>query len=330
MYGKSCSHRRVAEKGGDVVAKLMEVIEKIPNFKKGTVTLKLLDTTFSQLTRKIGSQSGKLFQTVETRDMLSKEVLQSLNAYQLALKERLILWQQAYNTYIDSIKSKITDATHFNYTFTSLVDYTSKYVVNKTLADYYLLTEFVNAEKELYEFGHYWGKNHMINLLSQMKEWSKTRWYGSSVGEVGVEYETGRGFRWTIKEKAGFIVKTQDGGDTTSHDKCWLYISGFQDMKIGETRTVTVEAYLRRTQFDGPVMHIYQYGYIDITKISLGKNGNVDDGYYSFKAYHKDLNDGVRSAPRVTKWTGVGSPYFDIKNPTLQIIKALNLNVRGN
>lgn len=310
------------------MAKLMEVIEKSPNFKKGTVSMKLLDTTFSQLTRKIGSQAGVDYKTVTKGQMLSKELLQSLNRDQLTLKEKLLKWQQAYNTYIDSIKSIITDATHFDYTFTSLVDYTSKYVANKTLADYYLLTEFVNAEKELYEFGHYWGRNHMLNLLSQMKEWSKTRWYCSCVNEVGVEYETARGFYWTIKEKAGLIVKTQDGGDTTSHDKCWLYVSGLNNMKIGETKTIKVEARRRVGGSDGTV--IYQYGYLDITKNNLMNAEGIIEGYYTFKAYHKGLYDGVRSAPRVTKWTGVGSPYFDIKNPTLQIIKALNLNVGGN
>lgn len=307
------------------MAKLMEVIEKSPNFKKGTVSMKLLDTTFSQLTRKIGSQAGVNYKTVRSGQMLSKELLQSLNRDQLALKDKLLKWQQAYNTYIDSIKSIITDATHFDYTFTSLVDYTSKYVANKTLADYYLLTEFVNAEKELYEFGHYWGRNHMINLLSQMKEWSKTRWYGSCVGEVAVEYETlGNGRKWEVKKKDGLNVKTGSGEDTQfGGDKCWLYISGLQAIKIGETRTVEVST--------DEYNENYSYGYISITRNSLtNPESEIDDGYFIFKAWHKGLADGVRSAPRVTKWTGVGSPYFDIKNPTLQIIKALNLNVGGN
>ena len=310
------------------MAKLMEVIEKSPNFKKGTVSMKLLDTTFSQLTRKIGSQPGKLFQTVETGDMLSKEVLQSLNAYQLALKERLILWQQAYNTYIDSIKSKITDATHFNYTFTSLVDYTSKYVANKTLADYYLLTEFVNAEKELYEFGHYWGKNHMINLLSQMKEWSKTRWYGSCVGEVAVEYETFHNYHgWKILETADLEVKINKQPDD-SHDKCWLYVSELQKIKINETKIIKIQCFDRRGNSNNSTG--VGYGYLQITRKSLNVTFDItDDGYFEFKAWGEHI-DKVRSAPRATKWTGIGSPYFDIAKPTLQIMKNINLNIRSN
>ena len=300
------------------MAKLMEVIEKIPDFKKGTVTLKLLDTTFSQLTRKIGSQPGKLFQTVETGDMLSKEVLQSLNAYQLALKEKLLEWKMFYDTEVAAKQAKGIEIGDFNYTFTSVIDYTSKYEANKTLADYYLLTEFVNAEKELYEFGHYWAKNHMLNLLSQAKEWSKDKVYGSCVGEVGVEYETAStGTRWTITEKDGLDVKTNSGGDTHRHDKCWLYVSNLQSMKVGESKTVSVKADTR-PDYSG-------YGYLKITRKSLGDVEGTDDGYFIFEAWHRGLADGVRSAPRVTQWTGVGSSYFDIKNPTLKIIRGLVL-----
>lgn len=299
------------------MAKLMEIIEKNPDFKKGVVSMRLLDTTFSQLTRKIG-QLRKTYNAVEKGDMLSKEVLQSLNADQFALKEMLILWQQDYNNYIDSIKSKITTAEKFNYTFTSLVDYTSKYEANKTLADYYLLTEFVNAEKELYEFGHYWGREHMRELLFKMKEWSKRKNYGSCVGEVGVEYETtSTATNWKITEKAGLIVKTDSGGDTHRHDKVWLYISGLQDMKIGESRTVSV--YASNSSYSG-------FGYIKITRNSLNTYFQLnDDGYFTFEAWDRGLYDGVRSSPRVTKWTEIGSPHFDIEKPTLKKIKALKL-----
>lgn len=305
------------------MAKLMEVIEKSPNFKKGTVSMKLLDTTFSQLTRKIGSQHGADYKTVRSGQMLSKELLQSLNRDQLALKDKLLKWQQAYNTYIDSIKLIITDATHFNYTFTSLVDYTSKYVANKTLADYYLLTEFVNAEKELYEFGHYWGRNHMLNLLSQMKEWSKKRWYGSSVEEIAVEYETSlTSTKWSIVDNAGLNVKLPE--DTT-HDKMWVYVSNLKSMGIGETKIVKVKAV--HPQNNGGSIG---YGFLEIKRNSLENLGSINDGYYSVRAWHEGLRDGVRTQPHVTKWTGVGSPYFDIAKPTLQIIKKVNLSVRTN
>lgn len=302
------------------MAKLMEVIEKSPNFKKGTVSMKLLDTTFSQLTRKIGSQAGVNYKTVRAGQMLSKELLQSLNRDQLTLKEKLLKWQQAYNTYIDSIKSIITDATHFDYTFTSLVDYTSKYIVNKTLADYYLLTEFVNAEKELYEFGHYWGRNHMINLLSQMKEWSKTRWYGSCVGEVGVEYETYMRSSWAVTESAGFSIRNDLEGHS-KHDKCYIFVTGLQSMSIGETRLIKIEAVSEYND-------VTSYGYLEITRNSLNTDLN-DDGYFSFRAWEEGM-DKVRSAPRVTQWSGVGSPHFDISKPTLQLIKKVNLSVRTN
>lgn len=297
------------------MAKLMEIIEKNPDFKKGTVSMRMLDTTFSQLTRKIGSQAGVNYKTAAKGQMLSKELLQSLNRDQLALKEKLLKWQQAYNAYIDSIKSKITEATHFDYVFTSLIDYTSKYVPNKTLADYYLFAEFVNAEKELYEFGHYWGREHMRDLLFKMKEWSKRKNYGSCVGEVAVEFETrSTSTNWTISQKEGLIVRTDSGGDTHRHDKVWLYISGLQDMKIEERRVVRV-----RADTGGN-------GYLVIARNSLHASAGLnDDGYFTFTPGHTGLADGVRSWPRVTKWTEIGSPYFDIEKPTLPLIKKIKL-----
>ena len=40
------------------MSKLMEIIEKTPNFKKGIATLKFLDTSFTMLSRKIGSRGN--------------------------------------------------------------------------------------------------------------------------------------------------------------------------------------------------------------------------------------------------------------------------------
>lgn len=124
------------------MAKLMEIIEKIPNFRDGTVSMKMLDTTFSQLTRKIGTEVEADYKTATTGQILSKELLQSLNKDQIALKDRLEAWKQAYNVYIDSIKSIITEAVNFNYNFSSAVDYTSKYEAGKTLADYYCACQY--------------------------------------------------------------------------------------------------------------------------------------------------------------------------------------------
>lgn len=292
------------------MAKLMEVIEKNPNFKTGTASLKLLDTTFTQLTRKIGGNSGANFKTAKAGDILSKEILTSLNQEQLLLKDKVILWQNAYNNWIDSIKSKVTTAEHFNYTFSSLIDYSSKYIPGTTLADYYLLTEFINAEKELYEFGHYWGKNHMLDLLFKMKEWSKTQVYGSSVQEIGAEYEVfSEASHWYISDNAGLNVWTNLGGGT--HDKCWYYVSDLQKIKVGETKVIkgTVSSYSRPGEI-----------YLQITRNSLNNDSN-DDGYYTFSAWGKYI-DKVRTWPTVTKWTNTGSPHFDNDNPTLPWLKS--------
>lgn len=305
------------------MSKLMEIIEKSPDFEKGTATLRFLDTTFSQLTRKIGSKTGADFKTAKAKDTLSKELLISLNKEQLLLKDKLILWQQSYNAWINSIKGKITGATNFGYNFTSLIDYSSKYIVNKTLADYYLLTEVINAEKELYEFGHYWGRNHMISIQNQMKEWSKNKLYGSCVDTIELEYEVGSSGFWELQDTAG-LNAVLDGYNR--HDKRWLYISGLEKIKIGETKTIKMKA--TAGAYNGKA---YALCYFSIKKNTL--NSNYNDGYFALNAWGTSHGGGdwempiyyfdkVRTWPRVKKWTGKSSPHFDTDNISLAWIKS--------
>jgi hypothetical protein len=301
------------------VSKLMEIIEKTPNFKKGIATLKFLDTSFTMLSRKIGSRGGSNFETAKMGDMLSKELLVSLNSKQLYLKSRLIIWLNNYNTWLNSIKNKIPEINNFEYNFSSLIDYSSKYVANKTLADYYLLAEVINAEKELYEFGHYWGRNHMLNTLNKMKEWSKYKVYGSSVATIGVEYETRRSTPWQIIDNAGLTVSL---ANNDRHDKKWVYISGMSNMGLGETRTVKI--YMRLEWISGgggsgdsETSHLLEgYAYFSITRNRL--NSIYDDGYYTYTAWMSGaLADSVRSWPTVTSWTGKSSPHFETSDVTL-------------
>ena len=85
-------------------------------------------------------------------------------------------------------------------------------------------------------------------------------------------------------------------------------------MKIGESRTVKVNA------------DTGGFGAITITRNSLNCDSQLnDDGYFTFNPWHSGLADGVRSWPRVTKWTDEGSPHFDIPKPTLPIIKKVKL-----
>ncbi len=305
------------------MSKLMEIIEKSPDFEKGTATLRFLDTTFSQLTRKIGSKTGADFKIAKARDTLSKELLISLNKEQLLLKDKLILWQQSYNAWINSIKRKITGATNFEYNFTSLIDYSSKYVVNKTLADYYLLTEVINAEKELYEFGHYWGRNHMINIQNQMKEWSKTKLYGSCVDTIELEYEVRHSGFWELQDTSG-LNAVLDGYNR--HDKRWLSISGLEKIKIGETKTIRIKA--TSGTYDGKV---HALCYFSIKRNTL--NSNYDDGYFVLNAWGTSHGgddwempiyyfDKVRTWPRVKKWTGKSSLHFDTDNISLTWMKS--------
>lgn len=315
------------------MAKLMEVIEKNPNFKTGTTSLKLLDTTFTQLTRKIGSNPEANFKTVKSGDILSKEILTSLNQEQLLLKDKLILWQNTYNNWIDSIKNKITTAEHFDYIFSSLIDYSSKYIPGTTLADYYLLTEFINAEKELYEFGHYWGKNHMLDLLSKMKEWSKNKNYGSCVGEIYCQYEirNGENYNWYLKTNTHDLkVKLEHEGGRV--DFCDLTVSDVNKIPVGETATVIARCDWR----------YYDYGsmwaecIMRITRQPLGVE--KDDGKIIYSAEgtgnsvgihqgdgrwdHVSAFDHIRKPINIISRSGIGSPHFDIENPSLLDMKA--------
>lgn len=296
------------------MAKLMEIIEKIPNFRDGTVSMKMLDTTFSQLTRKIGTEVGADYKAATTGQILSKELLQSLNKDQIVLKNRLEAWKQAYNVYIDSIKSIITEAVNFNYDFSSAIDYTNKYESGKTLADYYLLTEVVNAEKELYEFINYWGKNHMTDLLNKMKEWSKTRTYSSCVKKIKVHYNGGGNRRFYCDNTAGLDVKVDYNGV--------CYITGLENMRIGETRIVKFVGV-----FESPNNKLYCDYELTINKNTLGNTGLFDDGYYTFSFKGSGSTNLVpASGPYISEWSGISSPHFDI-DLKLNNLKKLNLNI---
>lgn len=294
------------------MGKLMEIIEKNPDFKNGTTSFKFLDTSFTQLTRKIGSNPGANFKTTQSGDILSKELLVSLNQEQLSLKDKLLSWKDTYNEWINSKKTKVSTLSNFEYEFSSLIDYTTKYIPGTTLADYYLLTEFVNAEKELYEFGHYWGKNHMLENLRLIKEWSKTQVYGSCVKKVYMIWDINFGStrQWRILDN-GQISDLEVTLNVNPNDKGHLYVGGLQNIKVGETRSIITQT--TRTNYEGYVSG----GELRITRNSLGTD--FDDGYFTFTPIPTGLD--IELWPRVEEWTGKHSPHFDNDNPTLPWIK---------
>lgn len=308
------------------MAKLMEIIEKNPNFEKGTVTLKLLDTNFTQLTRKIGNDpTNYYYLNAKPETMLSKQLLMSLNQDQLKMLVLLNRWLNAVNNQIDIYNKTMKNLSHFAYNFTSLIDYSSKYVPNQTLADYYLLTEFVNAEKEMYEFGRFWGAKHIYETGQKMKEWSKNRDYGSCVDSIYCLYEIrdGHSYKWKLHQNTHNLgVKMENRGRS---DFCYLTVSGVDKIPLGETATV-----IARCDWE-----YYDYGHMwahCIMKITRNKLGvSVDDGKITFKAYgdgnevhrYENYGDGnssswwvsafdhVRDPARITARTGKGSPHFD-------------------
>lgn len=297
------------------MGKLMEIIEKNPDFKNGTSSFKFLDTSFTQLTRKIGSNLEANFKTAKAGDILSKELLVSLNQEQLLLKDKLLLWKDAYNKWINSKKNKVNTLNNFEYEFTSLVDYSNKYIPGTTLADYYFLSEFVNAEKELYEFGHYWGKNHMLENLRLIKEWSKKQVYGSCVKKIYMIWDINNGDirQWQLKDN-GQINDLDINLFSNPNDKGHLYVSSLQNIKNGETRTIVVQTGVRTSDSN--------WGWADSGELIITRNPlNIenDDGYFTFTA--RGIRLDIELWPRVEEWTGKHSPHFDNDNPTLPWIK---------
>ena len=308
------------------MAKLMEIIEKNPNFEKGTVTLKLLDTNFTQLTRKIGNNPTNYhYLNAKPETMLSKQLLMSLNQDQLKMLVLLNRWLNAVNNQIDIYNKTMKNLSHFVYNFTSLIDYSSKYVPNQTLADYYLLTEFVNAEKEMYEFGRFWGAKHIYETGQKMKEWSKNRDYGSCVGSIYCLYEirNGYGYKWFLKTNTHNLdVKIENRG---RDDFCYMTVSGIDKIPLGETATVIARC--DWTYYEHGAM--WAHCVMKITRNRLGVG--IDDGRITFNAYgegnHKEWYeswgdgngtdnyvtafDHIRDGPRITARSGKGSPHFD-------------------
>lgn len=304
------------------MAKLMEIINKNQNLKNGTITLKFLDTSFTQLTRKLGSLLGANFKTLEANDILSKEALVSLNQEQLLFKPKLLKWKDSYNAYLEILRQKgISGLTDFEYNFSSLIDYSSKYEQGKTLVDYYLLQEIVNAEKEMYEFGHFWGRNHIKQNASVMKEWSKKRNYGSTVGMVQTNFELRNDttVQSVTGNTYGITVNTEHYG---RGDFVYLQVSNLSKIPPGTSSTIKLGCRVLKKKST----YYYANCYLKITRNLLGDSLN-DDGYFSFKAWgngdsynegsHDDgyitvtAFDKVREQPKIKTYTGNGSPYFD-------------------
>jgi len=319
------------------MAKLMEIINKNQNLKNGTITLKFLDTTFTQLTRKLGSLPGANFKTLKANDILSKEALVSLNQEQLLFKPKLLKWKDLYNAYLEILRQKgIPGLIDFEYNFSSLIDYSSKYEPLKTLVDYYMLQEIVNAEKEIYEFGHFWGRNHIKQTANKLKEWSKKRNYGSTVGMVQTNFELRNDT--TVQSITGntynITVKTEHFG---RGDFVYLQVSNLNKIPVGQSMTIHLRCRVLKRKSTashddgGGTSYWYYYAncYLKITRNLLGSLSN-DDGYFTFEAWGNgdryyvsgDHGDGdyvyafdkVREQPAIKNYTENGSPYFDTDN----------------
>lgn len=319
------------------MAKLMEIIDKKQDLKNGTVSLKFLDTTFTQLTRKIGTAAEIDYKNLRTGDMFSKETIQSLNREQLSFAPRLRRWQEELNKYLEVLRKKgIDNLKDFEYTFTSLVDYSSKYIPDKTLADYYLLQEMVNAEKEIYEFGHYWGRSNIMQNAQVLQEWSKKRNYGSTVGMVRTNYELRRSTDVLSIEGNiyGIAIKIEHYG---RGDFIYLEVSDLKKIPTGENCTIKLNLRVDSPQHhthDGYRDWAWARAYLKITRNRLGNKIGGDDGYYTFSAWgegeyfsygpHDNPSwfyawDKVREYPSIKIYTGKPSTHFQEKLENLSL-----------
>mgnify|MGYP000356199474 FL=1 len=292
----------------------MEIIDKSPDFKNGTCSFKFLDTTFNQLTRKIGSKEGASFTTAKARDILSKELLQTLNTKQIVLKDKVLKWQDEINKWVTNKNTnKNINANLMNYIFTSVVDYTSKYIPGETLADYYLLSEVVSAEKELYEFTSYYTTQYIIYLQNILKEWSKDKLYFSCIKKVyGTVYFNFDIEEWKLTDAAGLVTTTEGGGKART-----IRVSGFENMKLGEHKRVTYYAYYSTSS--NPQVIYKGYVYFNIKRTALGSQ--KDDGKFDFwlSSWAGKGLVSHYSEMKVEEYTGKHSPHFDAEPKDLNI-----------
>lgn len=289
------------------MSKLMEIIEKTPDFKKGTCSMTLLDTNFFQLTRNIGSKTGHTIFNAVDGDILSKEMLRSLNQKQLNFIPRFENFvNNKYNSWINSTKKTIPNLENFNLVFTSLRDYSSKYIPGETQADYYLLSEVVGAEKELYETLHYWLPKHYNKNRMNMAEWSKNRPYGSNVSTMkSDELETQnftpiQSVRISENNYPALQIRI-----THNNDKVTLHCDNPHIIPLGATaRIVATIAYHNYPEF--PLR-----GFFRIIRHRLGVA--PDDGYFhKFECYAVDgyWYEKVNRVSTIEKYLGVTSPHF--------------------
>lgn len=301
------------------MSKLMEIIEKVPNFKKGTCSITLLDTNFFQLTRNIGSKTGHTVFNAVNGDVLSKEMLVSLNKTQLDFKPRIENLVNQYNAWIDSKKKIISTLENFNLIFTSLRDYSNKIVVGDTQADYYLLSEIIGAEKELYETLHFWLANHYEKNKSKLAEWSKSRPYGSNVSGLitpmlNHTYSRIERINVTCSNPAIQISAAQDGRYTA-----YAIISNPEIIPVGESVTITVTAV---SNLDASSR--FNKGTYRLTRNRL--NSAIDDGYFSNMQvlnYEENYNNigGIQGTGRVTDIRNIISPHFKTDKCSFSWIK---------
>lgn len=302
----------------------MEITEFKKKLKTGRASIKLLDTGFSQLTRKITSSTGANYTTVGEGDSLSKEAIVSLNTAQLSLKTRYENLFSAYNSWINGKISKIPALDTFDYEFSAIEDYSSGYEAGITSADYYILTSIVNAEKELYEAGNYWFLNNLKANIEDIKEWSKTQMYGSCVeSAISKEFESDTSLVWEITSSPSGSVGMSIYPDTDQHDKKYIKFTNLTSLSVGETASGTIRG--EKTVEAGETgsgnskyFTWYATASWSVSRVAMFTGDTEGKIVFGSHTFDGNADDSINGSAYVSEYTGVTSPYFDTDSPSFE------------
>lgn len=169
------------------MGKIMQVISKNTDFKKGAVNLELYQTGFQELTKVVGSVEGQTLENAQTNTVVGYQFFQDLNNKQLDVRNYIDnKFKIEYNKIIEIKKGKVPTLYNFDYSWTSCVDYKNNLHEGMN-ADYALLTRIVTAEKELHDYRVY-SQQHIKKNCEIMAKWSEDKNYLSNLSSFTLHW----------------------------------------------------------------------------------------------------------------------------------------------
>lgn len=284
------------------MGKILQVIKKDSNFQNGKVKINLYETSFKTLSKLMDSVPGQTVQNAAAGQKVGYQVFRDLNSLQYAERLKLERFEGLYNSWINTAKSKVSSLLNFNYIFSSLTQDYSNTIVKDSKLDMLLLEKIVNPEKEIYDF-IIKADDSIQNNLSKLREWSKSKVYGSncknfvsglSVGDTSIG--------WGIKSTTGPCSWSLQRG--IENNKSRVTATNLQALSVGQSSSVRVIGGSSRDYI------------VSITRLSLG-NVSENDGYFTYSSVYPD-------GPNTGGFNlfNIPSPHFDTSNVNLQFLKS--------